>query len=53
MGRHRLPKEKLKALIGASVEQQIIDEMGLLNCKEIAENAVIKEYRKRIKKQVC
>jgi hypothetical protein len=46
MGRHPLPKEKKRVLIGASIEQQIVDNLGLLNCKEIAENAVIKEYLK-------
>jgi hypothetical protein len=46
MGRHPLPKEKKRVLIGASIEQQIVDNLGLLNCKEIAEKAVIKEYLK-------
>lgn len=46
MGRHPIPKEKIRKLIGASVETQIVEELGLLKCKEIAENAVNKEYLK-------
>lgn len=46
MGRHPIPKEKKRILIGASIERQIVDDLGLLNCKEIAENAVNKEYSK-------
>lgn len=49
MGRHPIPAEKKKTLIGASVEKQIVDELGLLNCKEIAEKAVNREYKKRKK----
>lgn len=47
MGRHPIAKEKKRVLIGASIEQRMIDEIGLLECKEIAENAVIKEYYKK------
>mgnify|MGYP003589727104 CR=1 FL=1 len=47
MGRHPIPKEKKRVLIGASIEQRIVDEIGLLECKEIAENAVNKEYYKK------
>ena len=47
MGRHPIPKEKKRILIGASIEQRIVDEIGLLECKEIAENAVNKEYCKK------
>ncbi len=47
MGRHPIAKEKKRELIGASVEKRIVDELGLLVCKEIAENAVIKEYYKK------
>lgn len=51
MGRHPIPKEKKRVLIGASIEQRIVDEIGQLQCKEIAENAVNTEYRKRLKNQ--
>ena len=50
MGRHPIPKEKKRVLIGASISSTIlcsIDEIGLLVCKEIAENAVNKEYYKK------
>lgn len=46
MGRHKLPLEKKRVLIGASIEQKIVSDLGLINCKEIAENAVNKEYLK-------
>jgi hypothetical protein len=46
MGRHPIAKEKKRVLIGASVEKQITEELGLLVCKEIAENAVNKQYLK-------
>lgn len=49
MGRHPIQKEKKRVLIGASVEQRIVDELGLLECKEIAEKAVNKEYVKKSK----
>ena len=51
MGRHPIAKEKKRVLIGASIEQRRVDEIGLLECKEIAENAVNKEYEKRLKNQ--
>jgi len=47
MGRHPLPKEKKKVLIGASIEKKIVDEMTILECKRIAEEAVLKEYYKK------
>jgi len=46
MGRHTLPPENKKALIGASIEQRMIDKIGLLNCKKIAEEAVIKHFKR-------
>ena len=49
MGRHPISKEKKRILIGASIEQRIVDKIGLLECKEIAENAVIKFHEKQIK----
>lgn len=49
MGRHPIPKEKKRVLIGASIEQRIVDELGLLECKEIAEKAVNKFHDKKSK----
>lgn len=49
MGRHPIPKEKKRVLIGASIEKRIVDELGLLECKEIAENAVNKFHDKKSK----
>jgi predicted GIY-YIG superfamily endonuclease len=47
MGRYKLPKEKKKVLIGASIEKGIVEELTLLECKRIAEEAVLKEYYKK------
>jgi hypothetical protein len=52
MGRHPVSKEKKKILIGASVEKQIVDELGILICKQIAENAVNKQFLKNCKNKV-
>lgn len=49
MGRHPIAEEKRRVLIGASIEKKIVQDLGLLNCKEIAENAVKKEYLKSVK----
>lgn len=44
MGRHKLSPEKKRVLIGASIEKKIVDAIGLLQCKEIAEVAVNNKY---------
>ncbi len=49
MGRHKLSPEKKRVLIGASIEKRIVDAIGLLQCKEIAEVAVNNKYRKTLK----
>jgi len=46
MGRHSIPDENRKALIGASIEKRMIEKIGLLNCKRIAEEAVIKHFKR-------
>ena len=51
MGRYAIKEEDLRHPIKASVRQKVIDTLGLLECKEIAENAVNKEYEKRLKQK--
>ncbi len=49
MGRHKIAEEKKRVLFGASAEKQIVEFLGVLVCKEIAEKAVIKHYEKNNK----
>ena len=51
MGRYSIEEQEKKKPFAASVKKKIIDSLGLLTCKEIAENAVNKEYEKRLKNQ--
>ena len=41
--------EDKKAVFGALVPNKVIDLIGRKQCKEIAENAVNKEYKRLIK----
>lgn len=45
------PGEKLTP-VGALVKEKIFDIIERLDCKEIAENAINKEYEKQLKKQL-
>lgn len=47
MGRHPIKEEDRRVLIGASVPKKIVDKLGLLFCKEIAEKSVIKKFNKK------
>jgi len=49
MGRYGIEESEKRKSIPASVKNKVIEELGLLNCKAIAENAVNKEYEKRLK----
>lgn len=49
MGRYSIDEKEKKKPFAASVKQKIIDSLGLLKCKDIAENAVNKEYEKYLK----
>ena len=51
MGRYSIEEQEKKKPFAASVKKKIIDSLGLLTCKEIAENAVNKEYEKHLKNQ--
>lgn len=50
MGRYSIDEQEKKKPFAASVKKKVIDKLGLLVCKEIAENAVNKEYEKQLKK---
>ena len=49
MAKKELNPEDKKAVFGALAQNKVIDLIGRKQCKEIAENAVNKEYRKLIK----
>lgn len=49
MGRFKLDKEEKKEAMYVSFKPKIYEFIGKNECKNIAENAVIKEYEKRIK----
>lgn len=51
MGRYSIEEQERRKPFAASVKQKIIDRLGLLKCKQIAEDAVNKEYEKLLKKQ--
>jgi len=49
MAKKELNHEDKKAVFGALLPNKVIDLIGRKKCKEIAENAVNKEYKKLIK----
>jgi len=49
MAKKELNHEDKKAVFGALLPNKVIDLVGRKKCKEIAENAVNKEYKKLIK----
>lgn len=51
MARYSIEESEKRKPFAATVKQKVIDEIGQLQCKEIAENAVNKEYEKRLKNQ--
>lgn len=49
MGRHPIKEELVKHSVFISIEKRIIDTIDRRIIKDIAENAVIKEYKKILK----
>ena len=49
MGRYSIEEQEKKKSFGASAKQEVIDLVGKRKCKNIAENAVNKEYEKILK----
>lgn len=49
MGRYSIEEQEKKKSFGASAKQEVIDMIGKRKCKDIAENAVNKEYEKLLK----
>jgi hypothetical protein len=49
MGRFSLTESEKKKQLNASVPKMVIDKIGSRESKKIAEEAVLKEYKKQMK----
>ena len=49
MGRFSLIESEKKKQLNASVQKMVIDKIGSRQCKQIAEEAVLKEYKKQMR----
>jgi hypothetical protein len=48
-GRPDIEPQEKKEPFGASLQNKVIDKVGRKKCKHIAEEAVLKEYKKQMR----
>lgn len=49
MGRLKLPEGDKKKLVTVLIQKKMIDAIDPIRCREIAEEAILKEYKKILK----